>query len=320
MFHWEKLGRVYSPYDFPHRPVWMHEFGLAPWAVVFDTYVRIYFGCRPPRDAKGQSVSYTGYVDVERNNLFKIIGLASSPVLALGETGAFDEFGTYPLSVVRRDNAELLGYYAGWTRCESVPFNVGIGVAISQNSGKTFEKLGPGPSLPYSPHEPFVLSGPKIRKFGDTYCLFYIAGQKWLPIEGRPEICHKIRLATSQDGLNWTKLDRNLIPNVWDDNESQASPDVIYANGRYHMFFCGWIPSTFRSTHARRIGYAWSNDMVNWTRDDTLAGIAPSESGWDSEMVAYPHVLALDGKTYMFYIGNEVGRFGFGLARLVGEL
>lgn len=323
MFRWEKLGRIYNPLDFPDRPEWQNEFALAPWSLVLDNVVRVFFGCRPPRDVRGQRVTYTSYVDLDRADLFHIRGFAKNPVLSLGSLGGFDEFGTYPLSVIRRDidpPGHLLGFYAGWTRCESVPFNVGLGAAISRDNGENFEKLGPGPILSYSQFEPFTLSGPKVRKFGDSYYLFYIAGREWLEIEGRFEISHKIRLATSPDGLNWIKLDRDLIKNAWDEHEAQASPDVIYANSRYHMFFCGWIPSSFRTTRDRRIGYAWSTDLVNWNRDDQLAGIAPSVEGWDNEMVAYPHVFELDGHTYLLYIGNEVGRFGFGLARLLGNL
>jgi hypothetical protein len=36
-------------------------------------------------------------------------------------------------------------------------------------------------------------------------------------------------------------------------------------------------------------------------------------------MVSYPHILELDGKTYMFYIGNGVGKEGFGIAELTSE-
>ena len=55
-------------------------------------------------------------------------------------------------------------------------------------------------------------------------------------------------------------------------------------------------------------------------RDDAKAGIDVSVEGWDSEMVSYPHVFDLDGKTYLLYLGNEVGRYGFGLAVLDGML
>jgi len=56
--------------------------------------------------------------------------------------------------------------------------------------------------------------------------------------------------------------------------------------------------------------------LVHWHRDDTQAGIDISVKGWDDQSIAYPHIFELDGNIYMFYLGNQVGRFGFGLAEL----
>lgn len=154
MFVWRKLGRIYDPADYPQRYAWMNEFALAPSTLIFEEFVRVYFGCRPRRDENGQYVTYTTYVDLDRTDLFRIIRFAEAPVLSLGSLGMFDEFGTYPLSVTRV-NDHIVGYYAGWTRCESVPFNVGIGVAISDDEGANFRRVDAGPVLPYSPDEPF---------------------------------------------------------------------------------------------------------------------------------------------------------------------
>lgn len=60
--------------------------------------------------------------------------------------------------------------------------------------------------------------------------------------------------------------------------------------------------------------------MIAWHRDDSKAGIDVSASGWDAEMISYPHVFELDGKIYMAYLGDQVGRYGFGLAELEGKL
>jgi hypothetical protein len=319
MFNWIKKGRIYTPENYPDRPNWMLEFAQAPFTLELEDRVRVYFGCRPPRDSNGQYVTYTAYIDLDKNDLHNVIDISKEPVLSLGEKGTFDEFGTYPFSVIREKN-EIRAYYAGWTRCDSVPFNVGVGMAKSTDGGKRFTRVGKGPVLPYTAHEPFTISGPKIKRFNDTYYLFYIAGKKWILSNGRPEISHKIRMATSNDGINWSKINQDIVPNGWDENEAQASPDVTYANGKYHMFFCGWVPSSFRDKPNRKIGYAYSTDLVHWTRADELVGIHTSETGWDSEMIAYPHVFQLNGKTYLLYIGNEVGRCGFGLAELNGEL
>lgn len=313
MFKWKKLGRIFNPAEIKDI-LWLKEFAQAPSVLIFGEFIRVYFSCRPEPDANGQYVSYSAYIDLNRNNLFEIINIAKNPILQLGEKGSFDEFGTYPTSVIK-NGGEVLAYYGGWTRCESVPFNVAIGYAVSNNNGETFNKIGPGPILSYDVDEPFILSGPKIRKFDDTFYLWYIAGKKWILDNGKPEPVYKIRMATSPDGMNWTKINKDLIETKLDENECQASPDVFYYNGKYHMFFCYRYGTNYRSKQfGYRMGYASSIDRVNWVRDDSKAGIDVSGEGWDSEMISYPHVFELDGKIYMMYLGNHVGRFGFGLA------
>lgn len=318
--NWEKLGLLFNPNNFPDRPEWMHEFAQAPCTLEFDDFLRVYFSTRPKPDLNGQYVSYCAFVDLDPTNLFKILNISSKPILELGKTGAFDEFGTYPVSVLREKN-KILAFYGGWTRLESVPFNVAIGYAESYDGGITFNKIGDGPVLSYSLDEPFVLSGPKIRKFNSIYYLFYIAGQKWIVDNNRAEPIYKIRLAISQDGLNWTKLNKDLIISKYED-EAQASPDVIFLNGKYHMFFCYRKSKDYRKNkkNTYRIGYAYSYDLINWFRDDEYCGFDVSEFGFDNEMVAYPHVFKLRNKIYMMYLGNEVGRNGFGLALLRGDL
>ncbi|MCU6190617.1 glycosylase, partial [Enterobacter bugandensis] len=116
--------------------------------------------------------------------------------------------------------------------------NEAIGKAVCLVQVETFVTAGPGPAIGHSPDEPFVMSGPKIRRFNNQWQLFYIAGRKWKQVDGRAEPVYKIRMATSDDGINWTKLNKDLIPSRIEEDEAQASPDVFYANGKYHMFFC----------------------------------------------------------------------------------
>jgi len=319
MFKWVKLGRVFNPLDVKNVE-WLKEFAQAPSVLIFDEFVRVYFSCRPLADKNGQYVSYSAFVDLNRKNLFETVNLAKRPILELGDVGTFDEFGTYPASVIRSGDA-VLAYYGGWTRCESVPFNVAIGVAVSHDNGETFRKLGNGPVLSYDIDEPFILSGPKIRRFNDLLYLWYVAGKKWIIADGKPEPVYKIRMASSTDGINWKRLNRDIIESRIEENEAQASPDVFYHNGKYHMFFCYRYSAHYRGKEkGYRIGYASSTDTMNWVRDDARAGIDVSGDGWDSEMLSYPHVFELDGRIYLLYLGNQVGRFGFGLAKLEGSL
>lgn len=319
MFKWIKLGKIFDPSQV-HGRAWLKEFAQAPSVLIFDKFVRVYFSCRPQADSAGQYISYSAYVDLNRNNLFEIIDVSDNPILDLGSLGTFDEFGTYPVSVIRNDQA-VVAYYGGWTRCESVPFNVSIGCAVSHDEGKNFKKIGAGPVVTFSVDEPFVISGPKVRIYNNMWYLWYIAGKKWKMVNRKAEPIYKIRMAHSADGLNWTKLNRDLVQNKLEEDEAQASPDVFYYNQKYHMFFCYRYSEDYRSKDkGYRIGYASSVNLTDWIRDDSKAGIDVSNDGWDSEMISYPHVFELDSNIYMLYLGNQVGRYGFGLAQLDGAL
>jgi predicted GH43/DUF377 family glycosyl hydrolase len=315
MFRWKKLGQVFNPVELKGNH-WMKEYAQAPSVLIFDTYVRVYFSSRPRPDLNGQYVSRLGFIDLDRRDLFKIVNICSEPILPLGSLGTFDEFGTYPASVIQTGN-EIRVYYAGWTRCESVPFNAAIGVALSYDKGESFSKIGEGPVLSFTPDEPYVLGSPKIRRFNDKWYLWYSSGRTWLHNNGSPQPVYKIRIAESTDGIEWNRIGKNLIDDRLEENECQASPDVFYYKGIYHMFFSYRYNLNFKEKgRGYKIGYAWSNDLINWNRDDTKVGIDVSDSGWDSDSVSYGFVFELDNQIYMFHQGNEMGRYGFGLAQL----
>ena len=315
MFTWEKLGRIFVPRG---QRWWCHEFAQAPATLLFDDFVRVYFSSRPPKDADGNYVSYTGYADFSRANPTKLIRVSEQPIMELGGLGQFDQYGTYPVSVIR-DGGNTRCYYAGWNR-GSARFDTAIGVAIGDSKGETFDKFsGGGPVLGASLYEPFVLSGPKIRKFNNLWWMFYIAGREWRMIDGRAEPIYKIRSAESTDGLRWARHSTDLI--LSREDEVQSGPDVhLGADGLYHMFFCfrkvGHHPGR---AGGLRIGYAWSDDLRRWNRDDAQAGIDldPDPNAWDGGHIRYPHWFEMDGEEYLIYNGNEFGKYGFGLARRI---
>lgn len=316
MLKWRKLGKLFDPKDL-QREVWMKDFAQSPSVILYENHIRVYFTSRPKQTADGQYRSYMTYLDVDRRDPLKILHLCEDPVLSLGGYGTFDEFGTTPISVIR-DESEIRVYYAGWTRCESVPFNGAIGLAVSRDNGNSFTRLGEGPILSYSPDEPYLIGSPRIRKFGEKWYLWYVSGKEWIRSEGKPEPIYKIRLATSVNGIDWVRYGRDLIEDRLGSQECQACADVLYRDGKYHMFFSYRLTSNYKVREGGyRIGYASSTDMLHWSRCDEKAGIDVSASGWDSEMVNYAHVFVLDGETYMLYQGNGMGRDGIGLAQLV---
>ena len=323
MYQWDKLGLIFNPALDKDRPDWRWNYAQGENVLIYKDFVRVYFCTREKPNEQGQTISRVAFVDLERKNLKNIIQVSQEPVLELGSTGTFDEFGTYPFCPIRVNDL-IYGYYGGITRCESVPFNAAIGIAISEDSGLTFKKMGNGPVLSYSLDEPFVVCSPKVRFFQGQYFMFYSSGTQWIKTDGRPEICYKLRVAVSKDGINWKKSHKNIIADKLGEDEAQACGDVIFKNGTYHMFFCYRKSLDFRRNkeNTYKIGYAHSKDLINWERNDDAAGISISgnEHDFDNEMVAYPNVFEVDGNIYMLYLGNEVGKMGFGMAKLKGEL
>ena len=317
-FRWRKRGLVFRVADHSAARPWLHAFAQGPATLVMDDVVRVYFSCRPPPDAQGRFTSQTAFVDLDRGDLTRIVRVAERPVLSLGGLGCFDEFGIYPFSPIRTENG-LLALYGGWTRCESVPYTVAIGACRSGDGGESFERLGPGPVLGSSIEDPFEVSGPKLRRYGKEWHLWYVAGVRWHRDSGRPETIFKLKHATSADGLHWVRDNRNIMPDAIGEDECQASPDVVTFGGEHHMFFCFKHGTDFRgNARGYRIGYAHSDDLQHWHRRDDLAGLEPSPDGWDAQATGYPHVFSLDGNLHMLYIGNDFGREGFGLATLEG--
>jgi predicted GH43/DUF377 family glycosyl hydrolase len=134
-----------------------------------------------------------------------------------------------------------------------------------------------------------------------------------------PDRTYKIGHAVSPDGVNWVKEEaRQIVADRLGPDESQALPTVIRIDGRYHMWFCYRQSSDFRSNRQRgyRIGHAWSDDLVDWQRDDDQIPLGIEDGSWDSDMQCYPHVFECDGRIYLLYNGNEFGRGGFGVAEL----
>jgi len=313
---WKKLGKIFDPTNHT-LPNQCREYAKSPQVLVNDNFVRIYF-CTVQNDENDKSLSHISFVDFDLD-FSTIIQISNSPVISLGELGCFDEHGIFPINVVR-DEGRILAYTTGWSRRTAVSVETSVGLAISENNGESFTKLGSGPVLTSSLHEPFLVCDSFVAMFNNIFHMWYIYGIEWIEssIEGSPQRVYKIAHATSVDGVIWAKEGKTIIPDKLNVHESQALPSVIYHNGLYHMYFCYREATDFRSNPKRayKIGYAYSQDLSSWTREDDKSGLDISETGWDSEMQCYPHIFHCNNKVYLLYNGNEFGRYGFGLAVL----
>ena len=315
---WRRLGLIF---DF-HQSDFAGEFvgyAQSPQALVFEDRVRFYFATRPQAE-DGKFVSVVQFVDMSKD--FRIVlGRSRGTVVPLGKLGTFDQHGIFPFCVFRNGDA-VWGYSNGWNRRKSVPVDTAIGLAFSHDEGRTFAKLGDGPVLGPSLHEPFLVCDPFVRVFNGVFHMWYLYGTSWksAALGDPPERTYVIAHATSADGISWIRQNQPIITQTHPE-ECQALPTVIQLGKRYHMLFCHRHTFGFRTNpnRAYRLGYAWSDDLVHWQRDDSLCGLDVSTESWDSDMVCYPNLFSCDGKTYLAYNGNNFGRDGFGLAELEGD-
>lgn len=314
---WKKLGKIFDPTNF-QLPNGCTEFAQSPQALVFDDFVRIYFSTRKRETNSNKYLSYVSFADFDKK-FQKILQTCDHTIIELGELGCFDEHGIFPFSPVRIGD-KIIAYTCGWSRRVSVSVETSIGLAVSEDNGMTFKKLGNGPVLTASLNEPFLINDAFVRMFDGIFHCWYSYGVRWIrhSMDDEPDRVYKIGHATSGDGISWKKEGRHIIDDVLNADECQALPSVIFLNDKYHMFFTYRYAIDFRKNPRRgyRIGYAYSSDLQDWTRINDYEGLDMSSSGWDSEMMCYPHVFILENDVYLLYNGNEFGKYGFGLAVL----
>lgn len=313
---WEKRGLIFNVVnhglDFDCT-----EYAQSPQAVVFDDFVRVYFSTRSRTD-DGKFVSRIAFADYDLE-FSRILNHSRNEVVALGELGCFDEHGIFPFSPLRH-GGKILAFTCGWSRRVSVSVETSTGLAVSADHGLTFQKIGSGPVLTSSLNEPMLVGDSFVRFYDGVFHMWYMYGKYWLAgTDEEPAArVYKLAQATSADAVNWTRRKGQIVEDILDEHECQALPTVLKLNEKYHMFFCYRYATDFRNNPKRgyRLGYAVSDDLNTWKRDDENIGIDFSDFGWDSEMMCYPHLVQIKGHVYLLYNGNNFGKYGFGLAEL----
>lgn len=305
---WKKGGLIYSP---DGSLWWAKSYAMIPTAEVTGNNIRVYFS-----SLDENMFGRIGYVDLDPDNLNKIVYLTKEPVLGLGELGIFDDSGVNASSIINLNNKKYL-YYIGWQRTQRVPYMLFSGLAISKDGGKTFEKHSPVPVLDRTENEPYSRSAPFVLYENEIFKVWYWSCIKWSVdenIKDNSNAVHYnnvIRYAESSDGINWITNNIICISLKDEDEYSVGRPCVINDKGLYKMWY-----SIRSKSKPYTIGYAESADGINWQRKDNEAGIEKSQNGWDSEMLCYPFVIDVNGRRIMFYNGNRHGKTGFGYAEI----
>ena len=296
---WIKRGLVFAP---SQSLDWAVSHASVPCVHVLEAgRVRVFFSAR---DAEGRS--NVGWFDFDPREPGRVLGVSEAPALEPGGPGSFDESGAMASWVVSIEGRTLL-YYIGWTRGVTVPFYNTIGLACSEDGGVSFERVVEGPIIGRDRIDPYFTASSCVLRENGRWRMWYVSCTGWELDGGRPKHHYHIRHATSQDGVEWHRTGRVCIDFEHEGEYAIARPSVVRDGDLYRMWYSWRGPSY-------RIGYAESEDGLEWTRRDADAGIDVSAGGWDSEMIEYPCVFDYGGRRCMLYNGNDYGRTGIGLA------
>ncbi|RUM94217.1 MAG: hypothetical protein DSZ28_04310 [Thiothrix sp.] len=310
---WIKKGLIYCP-EGQHE--WNQSHAQVPVVDAVDkNTLRIWFATR---DSQGRS--RTSYIDVSAQDPTKILYTHEHPILPLGKPGTFDDCGVMPSWIVNQKGKKYL-YYIGWTVRNTIPYHNSIGLAVSTDGGQSFSKYAEGPIFSPTPTEPYFTGTSCVLIDKGVWKNWYLSCTQWKKHSGKYEPYYHIKYAESDDGIHWRREGRVAIDYKTADEGGIVKSSVIIEDNLYKMWYAYRKGNHYRQDKSRsyRIGYAESTNGVEWQRMDKQVKLGLSTSGWDSEMLAYPHVIDHGGQRYLFYNGNGFGQSGFGYAQWENE-
>ena len=140
-------------------------------------------------------------------------------------------------------------------------------------------------------------------------CVLFVNGEYKMYYTGQAGNTWQTGLATSRDGIQWTKHPSNPVLGIGSGWEAAGpgSVEVIYRDGVYTMLYSGFDGSK------HMIGLAISYDGVHWFRYSGNPVFRPSAgNNWDSFSVLASAHFVYNDQFYLLYLGKPQN--GIGLA------
>lgn len=301
---WEKLGLLYCPEKNNLHPQLKTHAANPLSILLYDDVYRIFFN---GRNILNQSSIGAVDIDIVQR---KIIKTYDKPFFIYGPKGSFYSDGVSLGNCYCVNDVRYM-LFMGWQNSETNHWHGEIG-RLLVNADLTLALDCTTSYLGLSLYDPISLSYPYVLKENTgKYSIWYGSTRTW--DAGNSEMLHVIQHASSTNGHNWENFDL-AIPYVLGKAQAFSRPCVLYSEmKKYEM----WFSYRGNSNQKYRIGYATSIDNQQWILKLDSVGIDVSIDGWDSEMIEYPFVFDHGNTRYMLYNGNNYGKTGFGLAKLI---
>lgn len=134
---------------------------------------------------------------------------------------------------------------------------------------------------------------PSVVRHGGIYYNLY---------SGYDGACWHTGLATSPDGLVWTKQGKVLSPaaGTWEGDSIAANGSVAVVDGEFLYWYQAGDPP--------RIGLARSRDGRVWEKLGRPVLETGPRGSWDERGVADPYVIRIEDRFYMYLLGQDRAR------------
>ncbi|MCS6961839.1 MAG: hypothetical protein NZT61_04975 [Deltaproteobacteria bacterium] len=306
---WKKLGCVFNVTG-SNRLKLSHA-QLPVVLPLSDDTIRVYFASRDENNVSRPFFFEATII----NDEFKVTYENDEPLLEIGRKGQFDDSGVM-FSSWLKDEDKLLMYYIGWTRKVSVPYQLAIGLAVSEDGGMSWKRYSEGPILNANHVDTFCVSRPVVHQT-DQFVMLYLSSEGWVQKDQEYEISYTVGLTKSDNPFFWGGEKKRL---EFFPDEYACSPSSILPLGdEYYVFISGRKVFAFRdeTDNAYRIYCTKTRDFKTWSQPWVVKGLEPEGSGFDSKMSEYPWCFKLKDNIYCVYNGDGFGKTGIGLAKLV---
>ena len=206
-----------------------------------DETIRVYFA-----SIDAETVGRVGYADVDIRDPSRVLGVSQRPVLEIGAPGMFDDNGVKVTSVVHDGDTQRM-YYFGYQLGVRVRYFLLGGLALSHDGGETFARVQRVPLLERSDGEPLLRSAPFVLHGAGRWRMWYVAGERYVDVDGTARPTYEIRYAESEDGVAWPQEGRPAVALLQGSEEyGLGRPFVARHDDGFRMWY---------SVRTRNLGY-----------------------------------------------------------------
>lgn len=211
--------------------------------------------------------------------------VSNGPVLTAGQPGSWDDYAV-GMGYVLKDNGTYKLYYAGMQDPHTGMRQIGL---ATSTDGMHWQKYL-NPVLP-SDYNQYYLGVHSVLIINNVYYMYYEASSEFA-------YTFDINLATSTDGIHWTKYVNNpvVVPNDNWEEGSISYATIVKDGNQYKM--------TYGNNVQNAVGMAYSTDGIHWTKDasNPVFTLSDVSNGWCTK-ISYPFSVMAGNDYRIYYSG-----------------